>query len=83
MISSYFVHVKSKNCLCAEVDAWEIAPRFSDLLANTSVQFFRDKVNYLYPSDHLGMKGPSSSGSGGLVHLASGLLIEYDWYTSV
>ncbi|KAI5672186.1 hypothetical protein M9H77_12550 [Catharanthus roseus] len=65
--------------LSGEVDAWEIAPRFSDLLANTSVQFFRDKVNYLYPSDHLGMKGPSSSGSGGLVHLASGLLIEYDW----
>lgn len=27
--------------LTGEVDAWEIAPRFSDLLVNTAVQFFK------------------------------------------
>ncbi|CAA3016013.1 alternative NAD(P)H-ubiquinone oxidoreductase C1, chloroplastic/mitochondrial-like [Olea europaea var. sylvestris] len=65
--------------LSGEVDEWEIAPRFSDLLGNTSVQFFRDRVKCLYPSDHLGMNGATVTGSGGVVHLESGLLIEYDW----
>ncbi|KAL3528254.1 hypothetical protein ACH5RR_012910 [Cinchona calisaya] len=65
--------------LSGEVDPWEIAPRFSDLLANTGVQFFRDKVKCLYPSDHLGITGRAVSRSGGTVHLESGLLIEYDW----
>lgn len=64
----------------AEVDAWEIAPRFSDLLANTGVQFFQDRVKVLHPSDHLGMNGPTVSSCGGTVHLESGLVIEYDWY---
>jgi NADH:ubiquinone reductase (non-electrogenic) len=68
--------------LYAEVDAWEIAPRFSDLLANTSVQFFQDRVKVLHPTDHLGINGPSGSNCGGTVHLESGLLIEYDWYNS-
>ncbi|GAB4827590.1 hypothetical protein Ancab_034472 [Ancistrocladus abbreviatus] len=36
--------------LSGEVDAWEIAPRFSDLLANTSVRFFQDTVKLLHPS---------------------------------
>ncbi|KAF8405712.1 hypothetical protein HHK36_007789 [Tetracentron sinense] len=65
--------------LSGEVDAWEIAPRFSDLLANTSVQFFQDRVKFLRPSDHFGMNGPAGSTCGGTVHLESGLLIEYDW----
>lgn len=65
--------------LSGEVDAWEIAPRFSDLLANTSVLFFQDKVKLLYPSDHLVMNGPEKSSVGGTVLLESGLLIEYDW----
>lgn len=64
--------------LSGEVDEWEIAPRFSDLLANTSVQFFKDRVKLLLPSDHWGMNG-SKSTHGGTVHLESGLLIEYDW----
>ena len=68
--------------LYAEVDAWEIAPRFLDLLANTSVQFFQDRVKLLHPADHLGMNGPSRSRCGGTVHLESGLLIEYDWYSA-
>ncbi|KAL4632738.1 hypothetical protein ACB092_04G071800 [Castanea dentata] len=65
--------------LSGEVDAWEIAPRFLDLLANTSVQFFQDRVKLLHPADHFGMNGPSRSSCGGIVHLESGLRIEYDW----
>ncbi|XP_015580162.1 alternative NAD(P)H-ubiquinone oxidoreductase C1, chloroplastic/mitochondrial isoform X2 [Ricinus communis] len=65
--------------LSGEVDAWEIAPRFSDLLANTGVLFLQDKVKLLQPSDHLGKNGSSGSSCGGTVLLASGLLIEYDW----
>ncbi|CAL0306686.1 unnamed protein product [Lupinus luteus] len=65
--------------LSGEVEEWEIAPRFSDLLANTSVQFFKDRVKLLQPSDHLGTNGSNASSSGGTVHLDSGLLIEYDW----
>ncbi|XP_042504833.1 alternative NAD(P)H-ubiquinone oxidoreductase C1, chloroplastic/mitochondrial-like isoform X1 [Macadamia integrifolia] len=65
--------------LSGEVEAWEIAPRFSDLLANTSVQFFKDKVKLLHPSDHLGTNRPTRSGCGGTVHLESGSVIEYDW----
>ncbi|KAL2504684.1 NAD(P)H dehydrogenase C1 [Abeliophyllum distichum] len=64
--------------LSGEVDEWEIAPRFSDLLGNTGVQFFKDRVKCLHPSDHIGMN-ESVAGSGGVVHLESGLLIEYDW----
>ena len=64
----------------AEVDAWEIAPRFSELLANTGIQFFQDRVKMLHPADHLGMNGSTGSCSGGTVVLESGLLIEYDWY---
>ncbi|XP_027341715.1 alternative NAD(P)H-ubiquinone oxidoreductase C1, chloroplastic/mitochondrial isoform X1 [Abrus precatorius] len=65
--------------LSGEVDEWEIAPRFSDLLANTSVLFFKDRVKFLLPSDHWGMNGSKTSSCGGTVHLESGLLIEYDW----
>ncbi|EPS72706.1 hypothetical protein M569_02050, partial [Genlisea aurea] len=65
--------------LSGEVDEWEIAPRFSDLLSKTSVQFFKDRVQSLRPSDHLGIDGPALSRSAGVVHLYSGLLIDYDW----
>ncbi|KAF9678915.1 hypothetical protein SADUNF_Sadunf07G0086100 [Salix dunnii] len=65
--------------LSGEVDAWEIAPRFSELLANTGIQFFQDRVKMLHPADHLGMNGSKGSRSGGTVVLESGLLIEYDW----
>ncbi|XP_057791567.1 alternative NAD(P)H-ubiquinone oxidoreductase C1, chloroplastic/mitochondrial [Salvia miltiorrhiza] len=65
--------------LSGEVDEWEIAPRFSDLLSNTTVQFFKDKVQALHPSDQLGMDAAALSQSAGTVHLESGLLIEYDW----
>lgn len=61
--------------LSGEVEAWEIAPQFSDLLANTGVRFFKDRVKCLYPCDHLGTNAPTA----GTVHLESGLLIEYDW----
>ncbi|XP_058731113.1 alternative NAD(P)H-ubiquinone oxidoreductase C1, chloroplastic/mitochondrial-like [Vicia villosa] len=65
--------------LSGEVDEWEIAPRFSDLLANTGVQFLKDRVKVLQPSDHLGVTGSNASSRGGTVHLESGLHIEYDW----
>lgn len=65
--------------LSGEVDAWEIAPRFADLLANTGVQFFKDRVKLLCPSDHLGVNGPMTCTRGGTVLLESGLIVEYDW----
>ncbi|KAK1405050.1 alternative NAD(P)H-ubiquinone oxidoreductase C1, chloroplastic/mitochondrial [Heracleum sosnowskyi] len=65
--------------LSGEVDSWEIAPRFSDLLANTGVQFFQDRVKLLHPSDNLRMGAPTRSSYGGTVHLESGITIEYDW----
>lgn len=64
----------------AEVDAWEIAPRFSDLLANTSIQFVQDKVKLLEPCDHFDVKSSSHATCSGTVYLESGLHIEYDWY---
>lgn len=71
---SYLKYIVSSN---VEVDAWEIAPRFSDLLANTSIQFVQDKVKLLNPCDHYDVKNPSCCGT---VYLESGLHIEYDWY---
>ncbi|CAI0455085.1 unnamed protein product [Linum tenue] len=65
--------------LSGEVDSWEIAPRFSDLLSNTAVQFVQDRVKVLQPCDHLGINGSAKSNSAGTVLLQSGLLIEYDW----
>ncbi|KAJ8765277.1 hypothetical protein K2173_011974 [Erythroxylum novogranatense] len=65
--------------LSGEVDAWEIAPRFTDLLANTGVLFLQDRVKQLNPLDHLGVNGSKGSVCGGTVVLKSGLVIEYDW----
>ncbi|CAI0456197.1 unnamed protein product [Linum tenue] len=65
--------------LSGEVDSWEIAPRFADLLSNTAVQFVQDRVKVLQPCDHLGINGSAKSDSAGTVLLQSGLLIEYDW----
>ncbi|KAL4391564.1 hypothetical protein HN51_012794 [Arachis hypogaea] len=65
--------------LSGEVDEWEIAPRFSDLLVNTSVVFLKDRVKCLHPSDNWRTNESKASSCGGTVHLESGLLIEYDW----
>ncbi|CAL1391765.1 unnamed protein product [Linum trigynum] len=65
--------------LSGEVDSWEIAPRFADLLSNTAVQFVQDRVKVLQPCDQLGINGSAKSDSAGTVLLQSGLLIEYDW----
>lgn len=64
--------------LSGEVDAWEIAPRFSDLLANTGVQFIQDKVKLLHSSYDMLTNGSKRSTCAGTVQLESGLLIEYD-----
>lgn len=63
----------------AEVQEWEIAPRFTELLSKTNVQFLKDKVQSLHPTDHLRVDGAGVLQSAGIVHLASGLRIEYDW----
>ncbi|CAM8907655.1 unnamed protein product [Rhodiola kirilowii] len=65
--------------LSGEVDAWEIAPRFVDLLASSSIQFIQDRVKLLHPSDHSAINGPPESKCGGVVHLESGTRFEYDW----
>lgn len=66
----------------AEVDAWEVAPLFTDLLKSTSIQFIKDRVKLLRPSDHLNQSTPDRGSTlfGGTVHLESGVVIEYDWY---
>ncbi|CAM0913819.1 unnamed protein product [Alopecurus aequalis] len=64
--------------LSGEVDVWEIAPYFTELLKNTSIQFVKDSVKLLRPSDHL-RRDPGGSCTGGIVHLQSGTVIEYDW----
>ncbi|KAJ1258582.1 hypothetical protein BS78_10G086700 [Paspalum vaginatum] len=64
--------------LSGEVDVWEIAPSFTELLKNTKVQFVRDSVKLLRPSDHF-RREPGESCAGGVVHLESGTVIEYDW----
>lgn len=64
----------------AEMDEWEIAPRFSDLLANTDVQFVQDRVKLLHPSCDKPTSGALRYSCAGSVQLESDLLIEYDWY---
>lgn len=64
--------------LSGEVDVWEIAPSLTELLKNTGVQFVRDSVKLLRPSDHL-RRGTGWSCTGGVVYLESGTAIEYDW----
>lgn len=64
--------------LSGEVDVWEIAPYFKELLKNTSIQFVRDRVKLLRPSDHF-RRETGESCTGGVVHLESGTVVEYDW----
>lgn len=63
--------------LSGEVDEWEIAPRFSELLANTDVQFIQDRVKLLRPSD-MSTSGSQRNSCAGTVQLESDLHIEYD-----
>ncbi|KAF6140055.1 hypothetical protein GIB67_001796 [Kingdonia uniflora] len=65
--------------LSGEVDAWEIAPSFSELLASTSVQFIQDRVKFLHPSNSLERSRSTGFSCSGVVDLESGMLIEYDW----
>ncbi|CAN6478374.1 unnamed protein product [Victoria cruziana] len=64
--------------LTGEVDEWEIAPRFSELLSGTSIQFFQDRVKEVFPCDSY-RTGTAQLISGGRVHLESGIEVEYDW----
>ena len=56
------------------MEPWEIAPAFKDLLSNTSVQYVKDKVKLIQPSE------PRNVSCGGSIQLESGVIIEYDWY---
>ena len=61
------------------MDEWEIAPRFSELLANTEVQFIQDRVKLLHTND-MPTSGGQRNPCAGSVQLESDLCIEYDWY---
>eukprot|EP00250_Pteridium_aquilinum_P021008 c25010_g1_i1 orf=383-2098(-) len=68
--------------LSKEVDLWEVAPSFQNLLGGTSIQFRQDRVKKIVPFDRLGRStegGSTSEEIGGTVLLESGLIIEYDW----
>ncbi|CAK9257160.1 unnamed protein product [Sphagnum jensenii] len=68
--------------LTKEVDSWEIAPTFKELLLNTSIQFLRDTVKSVQPSNAVNGKpflATSDRDVGGTVYLGSGTEVEYDW----
>ncbi|KAG0476307.1 hypothetical protein HPP92_013148 [Vanilla planifolia] len=68
--------------LSGEVDPWEIAPAFKELLKSTSIRFVQDRVKLLHPYDslnHSQRNVPGSLHSAGTVLLESGVLVEYDW----
>ncbi|KAG6551239.1 hypothetical protein Mapa_007165 [Marchantia paleacea] len=68
--------------LSKEVDEWEIAPTFAELLANTHVEFVKDSVKAVSPSDQVrenGSLASSRGATGGTVLLESGTRVDYDW----
>eukprot|EP00850_Spirogloea_muscicola_P011301 SM000069S20738 [mRNA] locus=s69:614561:617671:- [translate_table: standard] len=67
--------------LSREVDTWEIAPKFLDLLSGTGVNFIQDTVKSVTPSDHAPQSsgGLPHTGRAGTVRLGSGTEIIYDW----
>ena len=70
----------------AEVELWEVAPLFKDLLAGTFIQFHKDKVEVVLPCDGKmpldNNRNSQSKVIGGTVLLESGMKIEYDWYAN-
>jgi hypothetical protein len=69
---------------CAEVESWEVAPTFKELLANTSIQFSQDTVRSIQPFDAVNGTPALATASrdvGGSVYLSSGTQVDYDWYT--
>ena len=59
---------------------WEVAPTFEDLLKPTAVRYTRGDVSGVIPGDALEFKdGTVGSTGGGVVELASGESVEYDW----
>ncbi|EFJ21917.1 hypothetical protein SELMODRAFT_268023 [Selaginella moellendorffii] len=66
--------------LSKEVDVWEVAPLFADLLASTTIRFLKDNVKSVSPFDAVADDNKSSPSSiGGKVYLESGIQVEYDW----
>ncbi|KAL3693246.1 hypothetical protein R1sor_006897 [Riccia sorocarpa] len=65
-----------------EVDQWEIAPTFAELLANTKVHFLKDSVKAVSaPGQSRGNGSLASAGDNavGTVVLESGTRVDYDW----
>lgn len=80
--NSYVLSIPS-TC-CAEVESWEVAPSFKDLLANSSIQFCQDTVRSIQPYDAVNgtpALATTSRDVGGSVYLSSGMQVDYDWYT--
>jgi len=68
--------------LSKEVDSWEIAPTFKDLLSNTSIQFCQDTVRSIQPCNAVNGQpalATTDRDSGGTVYLSSGTQVDYDW----
>ncbi|CAM6090553.1 unnamed protein product [Calypogeia fissa] len=68
--------------LSKEVDGWEIAPTFAELLSNTSVKFIKDTVKAVLPYDSRSgnsSQTPESKSTGGTVFLDGGDYVDYDW----
>ncbi|KAG0583473.1 hypothetical protein KC19_3G139000 [Ceratodon purpureus] len=68
--------------LSKEVESWEVAPTFKDLLANSSVQFRQDTVKSIQPFDAVNgtpALATTSRDVGGSVYLSSGMQVDYDW----
>ncbi|KAL2634438.1 hypothetical protein R1flu_005917 [Riccia fluitans] len=69
--------------LSKEVDQWEIAPTFTELLANTNVTFIKDSVKAVSAPGQSRRENGSFASSGdntvGTVLLESGTRVNYDW----
>lgn len=77
-------HELSNSTFCSEVESWEVAPSFKDLLANSSIQFCQDTVRSIQPYDAVNgtpALATTSRDVGGSVYLSSGMQVDYDWYT--
>lgn len=62
--------------------AWEVAPFFQQLLAPYNIKFLQGRVNMVMPeSPQAEVPGSigGNSGGGGVVTLANGSVVEYDW----
>lgn len=65
--------------LSKEVESWEVAPSFNELLATSGIQFRQDTVKSIQPMDAVNGTPAASRDIGGSVYLSSGTQVDYDW----